>query len=121
MKQIFTLKEWEKVLEESKLAPLVVYKHSITCGSCRPSFREMQEAVSYGEIVQPIYYVIVQESRELSDRIADDLGLEHQTPQAIVVLNKRACYAVDEDISAADIAAKIEMISEAHKELFSEE
>lgn len=121
MHQIRTEAEWEMVLLESREGPVVVYKHSTACTGCMPSFREMEEAVTYRDIIRPVYYVVVQESRELSDLIAKDLSLEHHTPQAIVVLNERACYAVggdDSDISAADIAAKIELIWAAHKELF---
>jgi bacillithiol system protein YtxJ len=118
MEQIYTLEDWERVLEESHKGPVVVYKHSSTCGACMRNFNEMHEGVMYKEIIRPVFYLTVQESRELSDRIAADLMLEHQSPQAIVVMNERACYhAYSDEINVADIAAKIDMIWKAYTEI----
>ena len=121
MNEIRTFGEWEKVLAESKGGPVVLYKHGASCASCNAAFRELSEGVTYKEIVRPVYYLVAQESRELSDKIAEDLMLPHQTPQAIIIMNERACYRTYADeISAADIAAKIIMISQAFSELYGD-
>ncbi|HVS79387.1 MAG TPA: bacillithiol system redox-active protein YtxJ [Candidatus Paceibacterota bacterium] len=118
MKQIYTPEEWEAALEESKSGPIVIYKHSTACAGCERQLSEMHEGVAYKEITRPVYYVVVQESGELSKRIADDLQIPHQSPQAIIVINGRACYdAYADEISASVIAARIHLVQEAFDEI----
>jgi bacillithiol system protein YtxJ len=33
----------------------------------------------------PVYRVVVQDAREVADAIADDLGIKHETPQAVIL------------------------------------
>lgn len=40
----------------------------------------------------PIYKVVVQESRPVSDEIADTLDLRHETPQAILLHEKEPVF-----------------------------
>jgi bacillithiol system protein YtxJ len=120
MQPISTLQDWEKVLQRSEEGPVVVYKHSTTCGGCLRSLSEMNEGVAYKEIKEPIYMLTVQEARELSDRIAEDLMIEHESPQAIIVVNRRASYHTDHgDISIADISRMLHHIGAAYSELRS--
>lgn len=120
MKELKSIDEWEQVLIASRATPVVVYKHSSTCGACSRSLQEMHEAFAYGELKCPGYMVTVQSAPGVSERIAADLRVEHQSPQALIVLNGRACHVADWDsISAADIAHRLRAIEEAHREIFA--
>lgn len=62
----------------------VLYKHSSRCAIC--SFARWQVgrfADRHGDV--PVYLLDVLEDRALSDRVAERLGVRHESPQAIVV------------------------------------
>jgi len=75
----------EGALDEVLAADLaVIYKHSPFCPTSRMAMREVQNFVQRKPEV-PVYVVDVVRSRVLSQRLASDLGIRHESPQAIVV------------------------------------
>ena len=81
--EITSVEQWKKVLEQSSEKPIVVFKHSTTCPV---------SAHAYGEFTafeNPIerFLVKVIESRPVSNEISNDLGIQHQSPQAFVIAN----------------------------------
>jgi len=73
--------EWERILAEGHV---VVYKHSPICAlSLRalPHIRRFEEQ----RPDVPVYKVNVIRRRQLADRIAEDLGVRHESPQVIVL------------------------------------
>lgn len=118
MEQIRTLEDWEKAVERSHASPVIVYKHSSTCHACRRSLSEVNDGVAYKEIKCPVYFLVVQESRDVSDRIADDLNVQHESPQALVLMGGRACYVADHnDIDVGRLASMVDHVGSAYKEL----
>jgi bacillithiol system protein YtxJ len=75
----------EGALEEALEADLaVIYKHSPFCPTSRNAMREVQDFAQRKPEV-PVYVVDVVRSQALSQRLASDLEIQHQSPQAIVV------------------------------------
>src|SRR5258705_4567233 len=76
----------DELLELSREQPLLLFKHSHTCGI---SFEALDELVSHmAERRQDdVHYAMltVQDHRELSNAVAARLGVRHETPQAILV------------------------------------
>lgn len=66
----------------------IVFKHSTECPISANARREMESFESAGGSV-PIYRVDVNEQQELSESIAERTGLEHQSPQVIVLRHGR--------------------------------
>jgi bacillithiol system protein YtxJ len=62
-------------------ATCFVYKHSTTCPVSGDAIREVEAART--EI--PAYRIDVREQRELSNSVASALGVEHKSPQLILV------------------------------------
>ncbi|WP_373232367.1 bacillithiol system redox-active protein YtxJ [Cohnella sp.] len=88
-KEITTLEEWNTVLERSTVRGQVILKHSTTC---KVSSNAM---VEYNHYLQDnpnsdVDYSLVKiiESRPVSNQIAEDLGVKHESPQIIYVNNK---------------------------------
>lgn len=79
--------DWDEVQSRSEEQPVLVFKHSNACPVSGNADQEMQQLAEEDDV--PVYKLVVQESRALSDRIADTLGVGHETPQAIL-LEKRA-------------------------------
>jgi bacillithiol system protein YtxJ len=75
--------DWQAVLDQSDEGPVVVFKHSSICPTSARAQDEMKALSDAGDL--PVYRLVVQESREISDAIAEEFGIQHESPQVIVV------------------------------------
>jgi bacillithiol system protein YtxJ len=64
----------------------VVFKHSTTCPISFAADREMRAFIASHPQV-PVHKVLVREQRATSNDIADWTGIEHESPQVIVLRN----------------------------------
>jgi len=75
--------DWAEAQSHSDEEPILVFKHSNACPVSSKADREMRDLAQEGDL--PVYKLVVQKSRTLSDEIADTLGVRHETPQAILI------------------------------------
>lgn len=82
----------ERLLQHSDHAPVLLFKHSDTCGISLEALDELVDHLN--EDVDAVQYglVTVQTHRALSNAIATRLGVRHETPQAILVCERRAVW-----------------------------
>lgn len=77
----------------SEQQPVLFFKHSRTCGISDRAFREFERYLQSPESTQVRNCVIVvQTAREVSNSLARLMGIEHETPQAILVRDGRAVW-----------------------------
>lgn len=93
LKELKTVAEWEDVLAHSATHPLLVFKHSTSCPISANAFKEYRAFLEH-DAREDVDYVIVKviESRDVSNKIAEDLDVKHESPQAIVVKNKQEVW-----------------------------
>lgn len=91
--EITTLEEWMKVLKESDHQPVLIMKHSTRCNVSADAWQECQE-LAQEEVVTDVTLVMVKvvESREVSNRIAEDLQVKHASPQTILIRNQQTIW-----------------------------
>lgn len=87
---LHNLDQWESLLKDSYAAPIVVMKHSATCGISAYAYELLSRGFQSGELTAPVHVLVVQQSRDLSNHIADALAVRHQSPQ-ILVISKGQC------------------------------
>ena len=88
----------DRLFEESFHRPVVLLKHSTTCGISAGVYREV--ALVNGDV----NVVVIQMHRELSNAIATRTGVRHESPQAIVLRHGKPVYhASHYDIEAEHI------------------
>ena len=80
----------EGALEESEREPVLVFKHSRICGLSDLAHREIDRLASAGDL--PIYKIVVQEARALSDHIEATFGIRHESPQAILLSDRAPVF-----------------------------
>lgn len=90
-REITTVEEWNQAIEGTEKQPLVILKHSTTCPVSASALEEYEEYL----LKQPnhdVEYLLVKviESRPVSNKIAEDLSVKHESPQIIYVKNKFA-------------------------------
>ncbi len=66
----------------------VIYKHSRFCPTSARALNKIREFADRNPEV-PVYQIDVIRDRSLSMQLADDLGIRHESPQAIVLQNGR--------------------------------
>lgn len=84
--EIISHEQWKELLEKSEDQPFFIFKHSTTC----PVSAFAHTNVKRFESTIPVYYVKVIENRPISLEIADDLHVQHQSPQAILVMHRKS-------------------------------
>jgi len=101
--QIDTLEKLRSAIEESRIRPVLLFKHSTSCGISAGVFRDVRT------IENDINLVIVQTDRDISNEIARHTGIKHESPQAIVLKDGEAVYhASHYDITAESINQHLE-------------
>lgn len=85
-----TPEQLEQARARSHQEPVVLYKHSITCPISTAAQQQMRQLTRAED--PPVYALVVQESRRLSDEIASSLDIRHETPQAIVLYRDRPIF-----------------------------
>lgn len=105
-KEITTLEEWSAILEKSSERGQVVLKHSTTCPVSANALAEYEHYLTETPN-QDLDYILVKviESRPVSNKIAEDLNVKHESPQIIFVKDKAKYW------TASHWAVTIEHIS----------
>ena len=93
MKSIKTDDQLSALLEASRERPVLLFKHSNACPISSMAYDEVERFLD--ERPTPGFdfgMIVVQTARSLSNRVADELEIEHETPQAIVVRDGKAVW-----------------------------
>jgi bacillithiol system protein YtxJ len=69
----------DELLNHSGEEPVILFKHSNSCGVSARAYREM------AKLAAPVGIVTVQDARALSNEIESRFGLPHETPQVLIV------------------------------------
>lgn len=91
-KEINCSQDLRDVLEESSLRKIVIFKHSTTCPVSARAWHEVQDFIQ--ESSQEILVVMIKviESRPVSNQVAEDLGVKHQSPQVLLISNRQVMW-----------------------------
>lgn len=86
MVQIQTLEQMNNFLEEHHGQSCWIIKHSATCPISRRAFREVEGFLESPQgKAMPMALIVIQEAREVSNEIALKFGVQHQSPQILLV------------------------------------
>lgn len=85
-----SMDDLEDALDRAEQEPIVFYKHSAICPISAQMERELTALDRPDD--PPVYRVVVQDARPVSDAIAERLGIRHESPQALVVYGDTTLY-----------------------------
>ncbi|WP_141502255.1 bacillithiol system redox-active protein YtxJ [Paenibacillus luteus] len=109
-KEITTIEEWNNVYEASATRPLVVFKHSTTCPVSANAHQEFSQYLD-GKPREDVDYVLVKviESRPVSNQIAEDTSVKHESPQIMYIDKKEKVWSATHwSITKAHITAVLD-------------
>ena len=90
--QLSDLDMLEAAIAESLERPVLIFKHSRTCGISFEALDELRAHVERSPARAAYKMITVQSHRQISDEIADRLGVRHETPQAILLRGGRPVW-----------------------------
>ena len=82
----------EAAIAESEERPVLLFKHSRTCGISCEAMDELQAHVAESGGKASYKVITVQSHRRLSDSAAERFGIRHETPQAILLRGGRPVW-----------------------------
>jgi monothiol bacilliredoxin len=84
----------DELLERSKERPVWVFKHSLTCATSSFAWAEFQRFAADGGAQDGAVYalIVVQRARAVSNALAERTGIQHQSPQAILLRDAQAAW-----------------------------
>jgi bacillithiol system protein YtxJ len=82
----------EAAIAESRERPVVLFKHSRTCGISCEALDELHAHLARSRTDATYKMITVQSHRRISDEAAERLGVRHETPQAIVLRGGRPVW-----------------------------
>ncbi|MDG4656486.1 bacillithiol system redox-active protein YtxJ [Ectobacillus antri] len=105
MERIETQEQLHTLL--TKHHTLILFKHSLTCPVSHAAFQEFQAYMADAHV--PAAYLYVQEARALSNYIAEQFAIRHESPQVLYVRNHEVTWHASHwNITKASLKEHIE-------------
>jgi bacillithiol system protein YtxJ len=108
--QLTTLSQLTDLISISENQPVLIFKHSTRCSISTAALDRVQRKwndATDTAAVQPWYLDLIA-YREISNQIAVDYEVEHQSPQVLLIHNRNCVFtATHYDINYADIMDEV--------------
>lgn len=85
------LGQLNEIINESVTKPVAIFKHSTRCSVSRMALRQFENEFDLSNKVT-LYFLDLLNHRDVSNEIATRFGVEHQSPQLILINNGKAVY-----------------------------
>jgi monothiol bacilliredoxin len=82
----------QAAIDESFKKPVVLFKHSVSCGISAGVKYGLERDWDFTADDLSFYYLDLLSFRSVSNKIAQDLGVTHQSPQVILLKDGKAVY-----------------------------
>lgn len=95
------------LLQESSRRPVLIFKHSVACGTSAQALDELAEHLEQDDHLGAHYAIVtVQSHRAVSNEITRRLGVRHETPQTLLLVDGRVAWTASHFRVTADAIAK---------------
>lgn len=102
--QLESLEQLEEVVKTTNETPILLFKHSTRCSISSMALHSFERDWSTGDSLCKLYFLDLLAHRPVSNEIAAITGVQHQSPQAIVLKGSEVVYeATHSSISARSI------------------
>lgn len=112
LRTLTTTAELDEALERSSHVPVVIFKHSPTCGISAQAFESITEWLSGASPGAEFFVLPVQASRALSTELAQKFKIRHESPQALLIdRGQVAWHGSHYRATASSIAAALDKLA----------
>jgi bacillithiol system protein YtxJ len=74
----------DDAIRRSHARPVVIFKHSATCGTSAMAFEEVEDLMADAPTAE-VFVVSIQFGRAVSNEIATRFGVRHESPQVLII------------------------------------
>ena len=85
--------ELHRLIADSESRPVLLFKHSYTCGVSMEALDELVAHLNEGSTAAQYAMVTVQTHRAVSNAVTQKLGVRHETPQALLIRGGRVVWS----------------------------
>jgi bacillithiol system protein YtxJ len=94
----------DEIIEISKLKPVIIFKHSTTCGISKFVWSKFQKEYKISNEDIDFYYLDLLSYRSISNEVAERFNIVHQSPQLLVIKDGVCVFNKShESIDASDL------------------
>lgn len=105
--ELTDLGQLNEIIFVSNEKPVAIFKHSTRCSVSRMALKQFENEFNSKDKVTP-YFLDLIAHRDISNAIADQFGVTHQSPQLIVIKDGKAIYNVSHsDIDAEELGKRV--------------
>lgn len=84
--------QFDELINKSDALPILIFKHSTRCSISSMAKRRLEDNWSFAENeILPIYLDLLA-YRTISNKIAADFGITHESPQVLLIKNGKCVY-----------------------------
>ena len=99
--ELIDIKQLEQLKEQSFQSPVLFFKHSTHCSISAMALNRFGREWD-NEQVQPFLLDLLN-YRDISNQIADEFEVEHQSPQVLLIKNGECVYSASHNLISASI------------------
>ncbi len=97
------MEQLDEIVEQSKIKPVTIFKHSTRCSISRMALKQFEKEFDFEDKTET-YFLDLLEYRPISNQIASQFNVLHQSPQIVVIKDEVSVYnASHSDIQAENL------------------
>jgi bacillithiol system protein YtxJ len=101
--QLTSINQLSEIKAESTEQPVLIFKHSTRCSISAAALSRLERNWSADKPIK-VYYLDLIAHRDISNAIAEQFGVEHQSPQVLLVKSGKVVYTESHmGISAGEV------------------
>ena len=89
---LISVEEINTIREISKIQPILIFKHSTSCGISRMVMKQFESLFNEENKHLKVYYLDLLNFREVSSKLSEVFQVIHQSPQLLVIKNGISVY-----------------------------
>tara|TARA_R110002020_G_scaffold199908_4_gene401895 strand:+ start:2353 stop:2745 length:393 start_codon:yes stop_codon:yes gene_type:complete len=90
--QLERMEQIEELIEISKAVPVLIFKHSTSCGISRMVLKEFETDYDIEEKQLEPFFLDLKRYRDISQAIANQFEVTHESPQVLLIKNGNSVY-----------------------------
>lgn len=101
-KYIESEEDLKNAVEHSFTQKIAIFKHSTSCFISKTVLRNFEKEISSSEVKPELYFLDLLAHRMISNKIAADFEVRHESPQLLVIENGKVIHSASHQHISAD-------------------
>lgn len=80
------------IIDRSRVLPCLIFKHSTRCSISSMAKSRLEMSWNLDDTQVEAYFLDLIRHRDVSSHIADEFGIEHESPQALLIEKGKCTY-----------------------------